>query len=156
METMTDWKLPWTAQCRCGLVRMKVTAPPIITGACHCAGCQRMTAGPYSLSVAVPSQGFEVVAGEPVIGGLHGPSKHYHCPHCKSWLFTRPEGMDMMVNLRATMLDDHAWFQPYVETCRSEGFAWASTGAVHSFANIPPDDAWGPLVAEFAERGPRP
>src|SRR5690349_2412008 len=140
METMTDWKLPWTAQCRCGQVRMKVTAPPIITGACHCSGCQRMTAGPYSVSVAVPSDGFEVVAGEPVIGGLHGPSRHYHCPQCMSWLFTRPEGMDMMVNLRATMLDDHAWFQPYVETCRSEGFPWASTGAVHSFADIPPDD----------------
>src|SRR5688572_3174914 len=103
METMnaTDWKLPWAAACRCGLVRMQVTAPPLITGACHCSGCQRMTAGPYSLSVAVPASGFAVVAGEPVIGGLHGASRHYHCPHCKSWLFTRPEGMDeMMVNLR--------------------------------------------------------
>jgi len=61
-----------------------------------------------------------------------------------------------MVNLRATMLDDHAWFRPYVETCRSEGFPWATTGAAHSFPNIPPVDVWGPLLTEFAERGPRP
>ena len=153
---MNDWKLPWDAHCRCGRVKMRITAPPLLTGACHCIGCQRMTAGPYSLSVAVPSSGFEVVSGEPVIGGLHGEHRHYHCPHCKSWLFTRPHGMDEMVNVRATMLEDHAWFSPWIETCRSEGFPWAHTGAKHSFPNIPAAEVFGPLVAEFQEKGPRP
>lgn len=63
-----------------------------------------MSASASSLSVALPAPGFEVVRGEPVIGGLHGASRHYHCPHCKSWLFTRPEGMDDLVNLRASAL----------------------------------------------------
>ena len=152
---MTDWKLPWNAGCRCDQVRMRVTAPPLLTMACHCAGCQRMTASAFSLSIALPTSGFEVVQGEPVIGGLHGAARHHHCPHCKSWLFTRPDGIDI-VNLRATMLDDHAWFTPFVETCTAEGFAWARTGAVHSFPNIPAMDAYEPLVAEFAAHGPRP
>jgi hypothetical protein len=152
----TDWKLPWNAGCRCDRVRMRVTAPPLLTMACHCAGCQRMTASAFSLSVALPASGFEIVQGEPVIGGLHGASRHYHCPHCKSWLFTRPEGLDDLVNLRATMLDDHAWFVPFVETCTAEGYAWARTGAQHSFPNLPAPEAFGPLVAEFAARGARP
>lgn len=115
-----------------------------------------MTASAYSLSIAVPVAGFEVVEGEPVIGGLHGASRHYHCAHCKSWLFTRPEGIDDFVNLRATMLDEHAWFVPFVETCTSEGFAWARTGATHSFPDIPDPSVFGPLIGEFAARGARP
>ena len=115
-----------------------------------------MSASAYSLSIAVPAAGFAVTSGEPVIGGLHGASRHFHCPHCKSWMFTRPERLDDLVNVRATMLDDHAWFAPYVETSRAEGFAWATTGAVHSFPDMPDVQVFGPLVAEFAERGPRP
>lgn len=154
---MDDWKLPWAGRCRCERVRFRVTKPPLLTMACHCLGCQRMTASAFSLSVAVPADGFEVTAGEPVIGGLHGASQHFHCPYCKSWLFTRPEGLsDAMVNVRATMLDEHAWFVPYAETCVSEGFPWAKTGAIHRFDHIPPADAFGPIVAEFAEKGPRP
>lgn len=153
---MTDWKLPWNAACRCEQIRMRVTAPPVVTMACHCHGCQRMTASAFSLSVLVPASGFEVVAGEPVIGGLHGPSRHFHCGHCKSWLFTRPHGMDDLVNLRATMLDDHAWFVPFVETCTAEALPWARTGATHSFPNIPPVEAFGPIVADFARLGAHP
>lgn len=153
---MTDWKLPWEGGCRCGQVRFRISAPPIVTMACHCAGCQRMSASAFSLSILVPAAGFELTQGEPVLGGMHGPPKHFHCPHCKSWMFTRPDGLDHLVNVRATMLDDHAWYAPFVETCRSEGLPWATTGAVHSFPNIPPPEVFGPIAAEFAERGPRP
>ena len=153
---MDDWKLPWDGGCRCDRLRIRITAPPLVTMACHCAGCQRMSASAFSLSIAVPSDGFAVTRGEPVIGGLHGYSRHHHCPHCKTWVFTRPAQLDFLVNVRATMLDDHAWYRPYVETCRAEGFPWASTGAVHSFPAIPADEVFAPIVAEFAERGPRP
>jgi len=153
---MGDWKLPWTARCRCERVRMTISAPPLMTMACHCRGCQRMTASAYSLSVAVPVEGFAVTEGEPVLGGLQGADRHHHCPFCKSWLFTRPEGLDFMVNVRASMLDDPSWFEPYVETSRAEGFVWAVTGAKHSFAGIPEAEAFEPLVAEYAQHGARP
>ena len=153
---MSDWKLPWDAGCRCDRVRLKITTPPLLTMACHCRGCQRMTASAYSLSILVPDAGFAVVQGEVVIGGLHGASRHHHCAHCKSWLFTRPEGMDGFVNVRATMLDDARWFVPFVETSTAEGFPWARTGAVHSFEGIPDDEVFGPIVGEFRERGARP
>lgn len=153
---MSDWKLPWAAHCRCERVRMRVTATPVLTLACHCAGCQRMTASAYSLSVLVPASGFEVVEGEPVVGGNQGEDRHFHCPSCKSWLFTRPRGMDAFVNVRATMLEDHAWFSPFAETCTAEGFSWARTGAPHSFPGMPSAEMFGPVVADFRVRGPRP
>ena len=153
---MSEWNLPWDAGCRCGQLRMRITEAPIVTMACHCTGCQRMSASAFSLSILLPASGFTVTQGEPVIGGLHGASRHHHCAHCKTWAFTRPAGMDGFVNLRATMLDDHAWYAPFVETCRAEGFPWATTGAKHSFPNIPAPEAFGPIVADFQATGPRP
>src|SRR5215470_19244491 len=98
---MRDWKLPWGGGCRCGRVRFRINAAPLLTMACHCTGCQRMTSSAFSLSAAIPSDGFSVTQGEPVIGGLHGPTRHFFCAYCMSWLFTRPEGLDWFVNIRA-------------------------------------------------------
>jgi hypothetical protein len=153
---MSAGNLPWEGGCRCGQVRIKVTAPPLLTMACHCTGCQRMTASAFSLSVAVPSEGFAVTRGEPVIGGLHGATRHYFCPHCMSWMFTRPEGMDWFVNLRATLLDDASWFMPFVETWTSEALPWATTPAVHSYEALPPLEDYDGLLQEYAERTMKP
>ena len=149
---MHNRDLPWEGGCRCGQVRLKITAPPILTMACHCSGCQKMSASAYSLSAAIPADGFSVIDGEPVIGGLHGASRHYFCPHCKSWMFTRPEGMDWFVNLRPTMLDDPSGFSPFIETFTKEKLPWATTAAVHSYETFPPMEDYEGLVAEFAER----
>ncbi|WP_085025405.1 GFA family protein [Ensifer aridi] len=153
---MSAGNLPWEGGCRCGQVRVKVTAPPLLTMACHCTGCQRMTASAFSLSVAIPSEGFAVTRGEPVISGLHGATRHYFCPHCMSWMFTRPEGMDWFVNLRATMLDDASWFTPFIETWTSEGLPWAATPAVHSYAALPALEDYDGLLREYAEQALKP
>ena len=138
--------------CRCGKVRFRISAPPLLTMACHCTGCQRMTGSAFSLGAAIPSEGFVVTEGEPVIGGLHGPTRHYFCSYCMSWLFTRPEGLDWLVNVRATMLDDVAWFTPFIETCTSEKLPWAATPAVHSFATFPALEEYADLTAQYAKR----
>jgi hypothetical protein len=154
---MSDgWKLPWTGGCRCGRMRFEVTAAPLLASACHCTGCQRMTAGAFSLSLAVPTEGFTVIEGEPVIGALHGPSRHFYCSYCLSWMFTRPQGLDWLVNFRPTMLDDHAWFVPYAELFTDEGLPWARTTAKHSFPGMPPMEAFQQLMEGYAREGARP
>lgn len=142
-----------TGHCRCGRVAMEISAPPLLTMACHCRGCQQMTAAPFSLSVAIPSVGFRVTLGEPVIGGLHGATRHYFCPDCLSWLFTRPEAVDSFVNVRTMMLDERTWDAPFIETYTSEKLPWASTPARHSYPRFPPPDAYPRLVAEFSQAG---
>ncbi|MBB4188072.1 GFA family protein [Sinorhizobium terangae] len=149
---MNENSLSWEGGCRCGGVRFKVSAPPLLTMACHCTGCQRMTASAFSLSVAIPSEGFAVTKGEPVIGGVHGATRHYFCPHCMSWMFTRPEGMDWFVNVRATMLDDPSWFSPFIETWTSEKLPWATTPAVHSYETLPPLEAYEGLLEEYRKQ----
>jgi hypothetical protein len=155
-RAMNDWKLPWDGGCLCGGVRFRVSAPPLLTMACHCTGCQKLSASAYSLTIAVPSDGFAVTRGELVIGGLHGPHRQLYCPHCKNWMFTHPHGLDFFVNVRATMLDKHHWYAPFVEVFTSEKLPWAMTSAVHSFATQPDLEGYAPLVEAFAREGARP
>ena len=157
MSEDADWKLPWAGGCRCGGVRLRVTRPPLLAGACHCTGCQLMTGSAYSLTLSLPTDGFEVVSGEPVIGGLGGPQvHHFHCPSCKSWMFTRAEGFDWFVNLRPSMLDEHHWFVPYVELWTSEKLPWATTPARHGYETVPQMADFEMLMQAYAEEGARP
>ena len=153
---MNDRSVPREGGCRCGRVRFAISAPPLLTMACHCTGCQRMTASAYSLSAAIPSEAFAVTQGEPVIGGLHGPTRHFFCPYCMSWMFTRPEGMDWFVNVRATLLDDPDGFVPFVETMTSEKLPWATTPARYSFEKWPTLEEYKIMAEEYAEEAGRP
>lgn len=154
---MTDWKLPWSASCLCGQVKMRVIAPPLVAAACHCTGCQKLTSGPYSLTLMIPPGGFQVIEGDPVIGALHKPeAQHHYCPHCKSWLFTTSPMLEGVTNFRPTMLDDASWVQPYVESNVTQKLPSVVTGAKHSFDGFPPPERYEELMAGYAREGVRP
>ena len=108
-----------------------------------------MTASAFSLSVAVASDAFSVKQGDTAIGGLHGPTRHFFCAYCMSWLFTRPDGLEQIVNVRTTMLDDPSPYSPYIETFTSEKLDWAATSAVRSFEAFPPFESYEGLVRDY-------
>mgnify|MGYP001204038564 CR=1 FL=1 len=154
---MSDWNLPWSAACLCGRVQMRITAPPMIAMACHCTGCQKLTSGPYSLSLMLPAQGFEVLEGATEIGGLHKPeARHHYCAHCKSWLFTTADMLEGMVNFRPTMLEDASWVAPYVEMMTAEKLPSVVTGAQRSYQGWPPPEDYAALMDAYAREGARP
>lgn len=147
---------PKDGGCRCGALRLRISAPPLLTMACHCTGCQKMTGSAFSLSAAIPSQGFAITQGETVLGGLRTPGLNHHfCPRCMSWVFTRADAMDWFVNLRVTMLDEASWSVPFIETFTREKLPWATTPAVHSFPEFPPFEAYEGLSREYAEQTAR-
>lgn len=152
---MIDWGLPWRASCLCGEIQMTVTAPPMVTMACHCRGCQKLTSGPYSLSILLPGTGFEVTAGEPVLGGLKADHKQYYCPNCKTWVFTRPAGTNL-VNLRSVLLDNASWAAPFMETGTAARLPFVQTGAEFSFEGFPDPSEYPQILEAFADHGPRP
>jgi hypothetical protein len=112
-----------------------------------------MTGSAFSTTAIVPADGFAVIEGETVIGGIHGDQgRHHHCDWCKSWLFTEVDPAMGVVNVRATMLDDPSWFVPFAETYTSEALPWALAGTQHAYAKFPPMDDFQKLTAEFAAR----
>jgi hypothetical protein len=113
-----------------------------------------MSSSAFSLTAICLADAFEITNGEPVVGGLHGPdADHFFCGHCMTWMFTRPAVLTHIVNIRPTMFDDHAWFSPFFESFAKTRLSWAVTGAVHSFDEFPPIEAYDGLMREFAARG---
>jgi len=142
--------LPIDGGCRCDRVRIRLTEGPIITAACHCAGCQRMSSSAFSLTAMHLASAFAVTKGEPVIGGLHrNDIHHFFCGYCMTWMFTRPALLPHVVNVRPTMFDDHAWFAPFMETYAEAKLPWAYTGAIRSFPEFPSMESFDALLQEY-------
>lgn len=147
---LPDAAAPLAGACRCGALRMALTAPPFMTAACHCDGCRRMSASAFSLTMMVPDAAFRVTAGSPVPAGAGTPGlTHYACPDCHSWVFTRVTGADF-VNLRSALFDDPAWTRPYMETQLAEALPWMPALAPRRFDRFPDPSDFGALVAGFA------
>lgn len=145
---MTDDAIT-TTTCRCGQLRITVHGAPMLTGACHCAGCQAMTASAFSLGVMY-HQDAVVIEGDTVLGGMKADSKHHCCRNCLGWMFTRAEAFGPMINIHSAALGQLQDTAPFMETCASESLAWVKTGAAHSFAQFPDLDQLPALLAEFA------
>lgn len=152
---MDTWQLPWSASCLCGQVKRPVTKAPVVSMACHCTDCQKLTSGPYSLCLLLPADGFEVIEGAPVTGGLHAENQQKFCPHCKNWLFTRMPGFPFM-NFRPGMLEDAGWARPVIETMTREPLPCATTGAEFSYDGFAAPEDYGPAMAAFAGHGAWP
>ncbi len=149
---MAQPDLPAEGRCRCGRVRFRLTAAPLMTLACHCRGCQRMSASAFSLTVMVPEDGFTIMAGETVIGGIHGDQgHHHHCDWCKGWVFTTLEPSQGFVNVRATLFDDPSWFTPFAQTQTAEKLAWVDLPVRQSFDRWPSPEPFPALLAEYAK-----
>ncbi len=136
-------------RCRCGQLRIAVRGRPLVTMACHCTGCQKMTAGAFSLSALFPAANFSVIAGETAIGGLHGGSRHHFCAHCLTWAFTRPEGMDDVINVGSPMLDTSVPSEPFMETWTAERLPWVRTPAAFSFETLPAPEDFPTILAAY-------
>ncbi|MEP1520763.1 GFA family protein [Ascidiaceihabitans sp.] len=130
-------KPPLTGACLCGAVQVTVTAPPLLTLACHCGGCKKLTASAFSLTTMVPKDGF-ACTGDVIKGGLQqGGRHHYFCKSCLNFVFSEIEGAEFCVNLRTSVLDDAASFPPFVEVMVDQKLSWVDVQAQHSFDALP-------------------
>ena len=131
---------------------MEVTAPPVMTSACHCDGCKAMSGSAFSLSAMVPEASLMVCSGDVVSGGARTPGlDHYFCADCKSWLFTRMAGLSHLVNLRAPLFDRPDWARPFMETMTSQKYDWVDLPIMHAFSGFPDPDDMDGLLRAFAD-----
>lgn len=130
-------KFPLKGSCLCGSVQVNITASPLLTFACHCRDCQKFSASAYSLTTMFPRDGFSC-AGELIKGGLGSDGRtHYFCKSCLNFIYSQVAGADHRINLRTSVLDEAASFEPFVELMTDEKMPWARVPAVHSFARYP-------------------
>ena len=110
-----------------------------------------MSGSAFSLGVMIPADGFKIVKGLPVARPLPGSQRHhFFCPICMTLMFTKIEGADERVNVRATLCQDSSWFRPFVETMTKDKLPWAATPAIHTYDAFPSPAEFKKLLAEFA------
>ena len=136
--------------CRCGGVRFAARGAPLMTFACHCSGCRRMTASAFSLNSLYPAERFEMTEGETVLGGMKAGTRHHFCASCMSWLYTVPEGGEAFVVVRSALLEDGSRHRPFADMWRREGLDWVESGAARRFDMVPGDEEFPQLLADYA------
>ncbi|WP_299687281.1 GFA family protein [uncultured Tateyamaria sp.] len=144
-------KLPLTGTCLCGAVQVTVSALPLMTMACHCRDCQKLSAGAYTLTTMVPRDSFSCT-GDLVRGGLHSDGRaHYNCASCLTIVYSQVGIAPQRVNVRTSVLDDGAALVPFIEVMTEDKMPWVNVPAMHSFARAPASlDALHALMDDYA------
>lgn len=96
-------------QCRCGAVRMRVSAAPVVQLYCHCDDCRAAHNAAYVASAIFPAGAVEVLQGEPKpLAG--GTTPRLRCVDCGTHLYSELARVPMR-SVNAFLLPPGA-FQP--------------------------------------------
>ncbi|WP_299149857.1 GFA family protein [uncultured Tateyamaria sp.] len=130
-------KPPFEGSCLCGSVQVRITASPLLTLACHCLDCQKFTASAFSLTTMFPNDSFSCT-GELFKGGLGASGRdHYFCKSCGNFIYSQIRGSDQRINLRTSILNGAASFEPFVELMTDEKMQWAIVPTKYSYQQSP-------------------
>jgi hypothetical protein len=125
-ETASRPALP--GGCNCGEIRYVVTRPFLTAYICHCHRCQKRTGSAFSMSVVIPADGLQIVAGKPLPTErrLESGARNFSwiCPACYSRTHTQREG-SRTINLRAGTLDDTSKIRPVAQIWTENAQPWA-------------------------------
>lgn len=141
-------KVPFTGGCLCGAVRYECNAEPMMTGHCHCKGCQKVSGGAFATAYAVPADALKVT-GEvkfyeaPADSG--NKSRRSFCPECGSWLFGGSSGMPGLAVIMAGSMDDPSGLKPGMNIF---------VGSAQPWAHMDPELPSFPGMPEMAEMSP--
>ncbi len=121
-------KVPFSGGCLCGAVRYECSAEPMMTGHCHCKGCQKMTGSAFATAFAVPIDARRVT-GEvryyEVTADSGNIARRGFCPECGSWLFGGSSGMPGLAVIMAGSMDDPSWLKPSMNIFTTCAQPWA-------------------------------
>lgn len=103
--------------CACGLVRYRLSAPPLFVHGCHCHHCQRETGSAFAWNGMIESDRIEVTRGTPALFELPTASGKgqtvRRCPDCGVALWSTYGGPGPLVSfVRIGTLDDPTAFPP--------------------------------------------
>jgi hypothetical protein len=106
MTTATTPFAPLTGGCRCGAVRFRMEAPPIITHCCHCRTCQKVSGSAFSINAMIETDRLTIVKGEPQTMEDENGEKEVQCPACRYALWAHlPRFGDAIAFVGVGMLD---------------------------------------------------
>ncbi len=123
--------------CSCGKVRFRLNAEPIVTHACHCRQCQRITGSAFMMNTVVEAEALEVLSGEPVSTLFEGTTHTtWFCKDCGTYVWSHFSGRFGGCRfVRVGAMDDPDAFPPHVQIFTESKQPWVVlSGEIPSFA----------------------
>lgn len=120
--------IPLTGTCQCGEVRYVVKNEPIITIACHCRDCQKLSASAFSLTMLITEESFELTSGRLKV--FERPAEHggsalcYFCPTCGNRVYHENPQLPGYYRLKPGGLDDTSMILPQAHLWTSRAQPW--------------------------------
>ena len=121
-------ELPLTGSCQCGSVSYSVSEAPLVTVACHCRDCQKLSASAFSLTMLIKADTL-TVDGEKLVmferpTDSGGSALCYFCPTCGNRVYHENPAMPGLYRLKPGGLDDPSQIQPEAHVWVSRAQPW--------------------------------
>jgi hypothetical protein len=132
----------FTGGCLCGAVRYESDGEPMAAGHCHCLDCRKSSGTGHCSHLGLPEAGFKLT-GELRFFDAPADSGNIvsrgFCPTCGSAIYSTNSGMNGVLFLRASSLDDPELFNPQVVVFTKRAPSWDKVpGGLPSFEAMPP------------------
>lgn len=115
-------------RCLCGAIQYRINAEPITVYACHCTDCQRLTSGAFALSMIVPFETIELLAGTPTpyrAELTHGRVRRGElCGQCGSRLWGISQRNPNMAVVPVGALDKASQLRPIAHLWTRSALPW--------------------------------
>ncbi len=107
--------MSYNGRCSCGNVQFRLNAEPMMTHACHCTQCPRVTGPAFGMHTVLEPAQVEMVAGEPRSAHFEGTSHTaYFCGDCGTYVWSHYAGLEGCWFIRVGTLDEHDSLPPDV------------------------------------------
>jgi len=115
-------------RCSCGVVKYRLTSPPLFVHCCHCLNCQRHTGSAFVINLLIEATRVELLSGapQPVTMPPNGgtPNQIFRCPRCQVALWSEYGGRSEVRFVRGGTLDEPSAVAPDVHVYTRSKLSW--------------------------------
>lgn len=133
---------PYSGQCACGSVRMRIEAEPVTTRQCWCRQCQQLSGGGATHNVIFPTRAVTLLGqtGEHSYVAASGNTlTHEFCAQCGTPVLSRSSARPHFRVVRLGLLDAGHGLRPDMAIWTDEAPGWAVIDpSLETFPQQPP------------------
>ncbi|MGK0171547.1 MAG: hypothetical protein ACI9W2_003277 [Gammaproteobacteria bacterium] len=125
-------QLPITGSCQCADVTYSANEAPVLTLACHCKDCQKLSATAYSVTVLFREEAFSIEGELRAYESFADSGKRkigYFCPRCGSRIYNLDPDAPKLVRLKPGTLDNTEIPEPQAHVWTSRKQPWVKIPA---------------------------
>ena len=118
---------PMKGSCQCGQVHYEADAPPVLSLACHCLDCQKLSGTAFSVTLVFKEENFHIdgdLARYEAKADSGSTKIGYFCPTCGNRIYHTDPAMPGSIRLKPGTLDNAPLTEPQTHVWTSRKQPW--------------------------------